>query len=484
MRLHTDGNTIVLLTPLSRLTWQQSGKTSAKGLPENLEVSDYDRSGFMCLTPSGERDFSARLTAAGAIAADAIDEERVAAIILGDDTTYLVRGPVQVDSEWLDVVDVGKVEATRIQWPVGLVWKKGDDSLYNMAEAHGSGIPPAFVPTIEANEHGTAIASVGSGVIAVVRPGSKDTDFAVQIPSQEEAAIYACPTKVGVLITVIVDGQDAAYVHVDESGEVLGHRSTERSTPALKLAEGYLIYDDGGLGLQHVNDALVTLSDIKLPFSAIDSAVASNGTSFALADAESILRGHINAQGELVILDSTSYDPKAGQKSHGEVAAVEAKWDPARSHGTTAVGFAAKIKQAPWDAKVGEEFSLTMIARSIGGKGHGISILLGGDAIKHCEFSSVEVDGLIVPFERDSKGQYSAQVPEVELVLGLDYPFNPKPKNDAQKHASEILLAETHLEINLRGTAKSPTGDLMSVSIAALNSDTPPLKWMRPLTIS
>ena len=89
-----------------------------------------------------------------------------------------------------------------------------------------------------------------------------------------------------------------------------------------------------------------------------------------------------------------------------------------------------------------------------------------------------------MPFEKDGKGQYSAQVPEVELVLGLDYPFNPKPKNDAQKHASEILLAETHLEINLRGTAKSPTGDLMSVSIAALNSDTPPLKWMRPLTIS
>ncbi len=484
MRLHTDGNTIVLLTPLSRLTWQKSGKTSAQELPENPDVSDYDRSGLMCLTPSGERDFSARLLAAGAIAADAIDEDNVAAILLGDDTTYLVRGPVQVDSEWSDVVDIGQVEATRIEWPAGLVWKKGDTSLYDMAEAHGSGIPPAFVPTIENNEHGTAIASVGSGVIVVVRPGSTEPNFAVQIPSQEEAAIYACATPEGVLVSLIVDGQDAAYIHIAENGSVLGHRSTERSTPAIKLDQGYLIYDDGKIGLQHVDTSLKTIAEITLPFSAIDSAVASDGTSFALADADSILRGHLNAQGQLVILATTSYDPNSGRKSEGELAAADAKWDPARSHGKTAVGFAAKIKQDPWAAQSGSDFSLEMFARSIGGSGHGISVVLGGDAIKHCEFSSIEVGGIKVEFAKDSKGQYTAELPEVELVLGLDYPFNPKPKNDAQKHASDILLGETHLKLTLHGKALKTSGELMSVSISAIKSDCPPLKWMRPFTIS
>ncbi|MBL4634709.1 MAG: hypothetical protein JKY56_12620, partial [Kofleriaceae bacterium] len=198
----------------------------------------------------------------------------------------------------------------------------------------------------------------------------------------------------------------------------------------------------------------------------------------------SILRGHLNAQGQLVILATTSYDPNSGQKSEGELAAVDAKWDPARSHGKTAVGFAAKIKQDPWEAQSGSDFTLEMFARSIGGKGHGISVVLGGDAIKHCEFSSIEVGGIKVEFAKDSKGQYVAELPEVELVLGLDYPFNPKPKNDAQKHASDILLGETHLKLTLHGKALQASGELMSVSISAIKSDTPPLKWMRPFTIS
>jgi hypothetical protein len=77
-----------------------------------------------------------------------------------------------------------------------------------------------------------------------------------------------------------------------------------------------------------------------------------------------------------------------------------------------------------------------------------------------------------------------AEFPDVELVIGLTYPLSPKPTNDAQKHAASIFLDDTHIELRLSGNAKTASGDLMSVSISALRSDSPPLKWMRPLTLS
>ncbi len=484
MRLHSDGSTVILLTPSSRITWRKNGKWTASEFPENPEISGYDRSGLLCLTPSGERDFTARLNAAGAVAADCIDEENIAAVILGDDTSYLARGPVQTSSQsWSGLIDIGSVSPLRIDWPVGLIWKRGA-SLYEMAETHGNGIPPSFVPSVTNNSHGTAISSVGSGTIVVIRPDASEASFSIQVPSQEELSLYALPTAQGVLITLILDGQDSAYLHVKEDGTILGSRKAQSACPAIALYEGFLIFDAKGAGLQYVDETLKTNAELSLSFSPIDSASAPNGTSFALASDDTVARGHIDAKGQIVLLDSMAYDSGAGKKRPGEIAASEAKWDPARYHGKTAVGFAAGISPEPWVATAGDAFALKIHARSTGGAGEGISIIIGGDAVKHCEFSTVEVDGLKCDLQKDDKGNYSAQFPTVELVLGVEYPLNPKPKNDAQKHAAILLLAETHIELTLKGTANAASNDLMSVSISALGSDSPPLKWMRPLAIS
>ncbi len=71
---------------------------------------------------------------------DYIVAHPVAALIVGQDSIYLVRGPVTMDTDWPSVIDVGTVSATKVTWPSGLIWKKGDTSLYDMAEEHGSGI--------------------------------------------------------------------------------------------------------------------------------------------------------------------------------------------------------------------------------------------------------------------------------------------------------------------------------------------------------
>ncbi len=484
MRLHTNGTTIVLLSPKGRLTWPESGKLKSEAVPPKSEISDYDRSGMLCITPKGDRDFSARLTAAGALAAGAIDEENVAAVILGQDGTYLVRGPVNIDGDWPSVIDVTNIEPVQVKWPAGLIWKKGDKSLYEMAEEHGVGISGGFVPTLECNQFGTAVASVASGTVVVVRPDSRTPDLCLQFPSQEEAALHALPTEEGVFVTLIVDGQDSAYLHVANDGKVIGHRAAQSAVPALALDAGFLIYDDASSALELVDTNLKTVQSVKMPWTAIDSASASDGLSFALVDADHILRGHVNAKGELVIADTCEYGDHAGSKLPGEIAAAEAKWDPERCHGKSAVGFAAGITQVAWTASAGEDFELELHARSTGGKGQGISVTLGGDAMKHCEFQAIEVAGVRIEIKADSKGNYTAEFPEVELVPGLAYPLNPKPKNDVQKHAAGIFLADTHIELRLFGHARAASSDLMSVSISALRSDSPPLKWMRPLTLA
>ncbi len=484
MRLHTDGSTIVLLSPKGRLTWRASGKLISEEVPPKLEISDDDRNGMLCVTPKGDRDFSARLTATGALAADAIDEEEVAAVIVGQDGTYLVRGPVNLDGDWPSVIDVTNIEPDRIAWPAGLIWKKGDKSLYEMPESHGVGIPSSFVPTLECNKYGTAVASVGSGTVVVVRPESRTPDLCFQLPSQEEAAIYACATEAGVLVTLVVDGQDSAYVHIADDGTVLGHREAQSGVPALVLDSGFLIYDDSSSSIELLDDKLKPLTKSKMPWPAMDSASAADGASFAMADADHILRGHVDAKGELVIVATCDYGDHSGSKLPGEIAAAEAKWDPERCHGKSAVGFAAGVTQAAWTGDAGEAFELELQARSTGGKGEGITITVGGDAMKHCEFQSIEVAGVRTEVERDNKGNYTAEFPHVELVPGLVYPLNPKPKNDVQKHAASIFLADTHVELRLFGTAKTASSDLMSVSISALKSDSPPLKWMRPLTLA
>ncbi len=484
MRLHTDGSNVVLLTPSVRLIWRKSGRHTQEELPANAEVSDYDRSGLLCLTPRTQQDFSARLAAAGAIAADAINEEEVAAIIIGEDGAFLVRGPVNMEGDWPSVIDVGAVEPSRISWPAGLIWKKGDKSMYDMAKEHGNGIPDTIVPTLACNAFGTAVASCGSGTILVVRPESRLPDFAFQIPSQEEASIHALATKEGVLVTVIVDGQDSAYLHVSEEGKILGHRAAQSAAPALVLERGFLIYDDESSSLELVDNKLKTLTTLACPFSVIETASAHDGASFVVCDAEQLLRAHVDAKGKLVIVENIEYGKTAGKKSAGEQAAIDANWDPEKVHGKAAVGFAAGISPVPWTASAGKDFELVMQARSAGGRGKGIAIAIGGDAIKNCEFAAVEIDGARAELTKDAKGVYSAEFPNIDLVEGLAIPLSPKPKNDAQKHAAALYLAETHLELKVFGTAKKAGADLMSVTISALKSDSPPLKWMRPLTIS
>lgn len=485
MRLHTDGSSIILLSPEGRLHWRKNGRTTSEPIPPNSDVSDFDRSGTLCLTPSGERDFSARIVSCGAIVGDAIDEDNVAAVIMDDGQAYLVRGPVSIDGDWKSVIDLGAIKPTRAQWPAGLIWKKGDKSLYDMAEANGHGVPATFIPTLECNKFGTAIASAGSGAVVVVRPDSRAVDFSIQVPTQEEQVIYACPTEQGVLVTIIIDAQDSAIVHIAEDGTILGHRSADRSAPALLLDAGILVFDDSKCTIDLCDAALKPLTSLDMPFPAVDSSSAADGASFAFANAENILLGHVNAKTELVIVDTFCHHTHSGsRKRPGEIAAAEARWDPERSHGKTAVGFAAGISQQAWTATADEAFELIMQARSTGGAGHGIEILIGGDALKNAEFEAVAVDGARKDFTQDKKGNYTAVFKDVELVQGLQYPLNPKPKNDVQKHAAAMFLAETHIELKVYGKAKGASGDLLSLSISALGSDRPPLKWMRPLSIT
>ena len=148
------------------------------------------------------------------------------------------------------------------------------------------------------------------------------------------------------------------------------------------------------------------------------------------------------------------------------------------------MGFAVGRATERWTSKVGKEFALLLFARSVGGAGTGIILKIFGDGVKNAEFTRVEYAGEVVEFSLEDDGSYLAHVAECDLPEGLQYPFDPKPKNDKQKETAAEMLEVTQFELAVYGVAKEVSSDLLSLSIAALDSTSAPLTWTRPLVIS
>jgi hypothetical protein len=155
-----------------------------------------------------------------------------------------------------------------------------------------------------------------------------------------------------------------------------------------------------------------------------------------------------------------------------------------RPGGPTTVGFAVRRPTERWTGTVGQEFALVLFARSVGGAGRGISLRIFGDGVKRAEFTRVEYAGEAVEFTKEDDGTYSLELTECELPEGVQYPLDPKPKNDKQKEAAAEMLEVTQFELIVYGIAKDAGSDLLSLSISATESNSAPLKWTRPLVIT
>ena len=161
---------------------------------------------------------------------------------------------------------------------------------------------------------------------------------------------------------------------------------------------------------------------------------------------------------------------------------VRPLYDPRRHHGRASIGFGVGASPRSWSAVVGREFSIPMTVRSTGGAGAGLWVRVSGDALPRLKQLSVRMGESYFELKADGDG-LRAELPEVPLVLGVVYPLDPKPKNDTDKVRAQGLLEATQIAFELRGIAQAEGREMLRIGVGALNSDAPPMKWMRPLVV-
>ena len=476
MRLFTDGTQVVLRTPKFVVRWRK-GEDPAAERKGAKNVTTDSRSGLLAVTPSGEKDFTKELESLGVVDAVATTEDQVAALIEEDGTLMLACGAVPSDDgDWATSIDLSEMQPHRVNWPSGLIW--GTEAI-----PYSETTLATNTSMLHTSKWGVTLVSSDNGVVAVLRPGSQQVSFALALPAGPDVHCDAEATEAGVLVTLRAE-EGSALLHFDETGSILAQRSVLDPAPAISLNGAPLLYDHEKKWLYLLDKSLEPTTKKRVPFVPLEAVASHDGRSFALADAATVLLGTLTKTDKLKVIDT--FDYKSFLKKQRSASSSRAKllYDPKRPHGPPAVGFPSGKSAPPWKAAAGKSFEFSMFARSVGGPGKGIKVVLSGDATNKAEFETLEAGGHTTPFTKQDDGTYVADVADLELSEGVMYPFDPKPKNENQKLAAQDLLDETQFELRVRGTARSASSDLLAVSVSALRSKSPPLKWMRPLTIS
>jgi hypothetical protein len=185
---------------------------------------------------------------------------------------------------------------------------------------------------------------------------------------------------------------------------------------------------------------------------------------------------------------SKKADTKPAAKATKQASADKPKkqaaaiYEPKRAHGSPAIGFPALEKPPPWTLAAQQAFELELLVRSAGGKGKGLFVSLEGEAMSRISVSHVECGEQRADFV-DVGGTKRAELPGVELVAGVRYPFDPPAKNDKQKETAHAMIDACQFRLKVHGKARGPASDLLRVSCGALESQATPMMWMRPLVI-
>jgi hypothetical protein len=175
------------------------------------------------------------------------------------------------------------------------------------------------------------------------------------------------------------------------------------------------------------------------------------------------LRGSIDKNGRPRIGDTLDWGELRRQLVRPHHAATsKTAYAPKKAFGEPAIGFAAKpVVSPPWNARVGD-FALEIVIRSAGGAGRGLDVIASGPGLGSLELSSVEMAGVSAPF-RDHPSGKRAVLETVELPQGFAVPYDPKPKGEHEVKIAQDLVADTHLRMKLRGTAKRESEELLTV---------------------
>lgn len=250
MRVWTDGSTHLVLGPKG-LTRHFKGKAETLPLGEAPSAARgqlaWHARGVLAVDPKTQTawvEWAGKLREvklAGGAPAKALDWKpkdlviredgsAVAVFDAGKGKGKIVAGPVPADGKWKKTLEVP--DAAKVKWPAGMVWAKGVTPPWSKAKE------PGHDAYLASNPSGLVLAERSSGIVAVMRPGKAEFEFAVRVPTQDEADLTAAATPQGVLITLCIEGRNSALVHVDAKGKILASLATVKTELEEELAWG------------------------------------------------------------------------------------------------------------------------------------------------------------------------------------------------------------------------------------------------------
>lgn len=158
------------------------------------------------------------------------DGTAVAVLDAGKGKGKIVAGPVPADGKWKKTLELP--DPAKVKWPVGVVWAKGVTPPWSKAKE------PGHDAYLSSNAHGVALAERSSGIVSVMRPGKAEFEFAIRVPTQDEADLTAVATPQGVLVSLCIEGRNSAMVHVDTKGKLLATLATVKTELEEEIAWG------------------------------------------------------------------------------------------------------------------------------------------------------------------------------------------------------------------------------------------------------
>lgn len=333
----------------------------------------------------------------------------------------------------------------RITWWKDAIWEAGevpwpedeDDELDFSQLASAETAPELGKLRLTANAHGVVATSTQTGTVAVWDPKTLAPRFAIRVPTQDEAEIYAHATPEGVFVVLTIEGRDSAMLHAAPDGKLIAKRHKMGRDVAYGLGDPMVVG----------NQAFVTHAE-----------TAAKTYAVSLPDLGAKANKDFEGDKTHILHHGVSADGTAALVAYGDPAAGPQKWElavvrpgekklqveeliipdfrslslgvggggPKRMEGPPALGLANKERN--WRTNLGEPLTLSFDIPSNGGPGTGLVFELSGDVLKNGLLKPVEIvlGDVTAPFQ-GSGANWKVELPQVPIEAAFAA-SNPRTK--------------------------------------------------------
>jgi hypothetical protein len=408
-------------------------------------------------------------------------------ITISDDRLLVVQGKKHSNGSYRAEIVTATIESNelvfgkknlelpapkKVVWPEGLVWEKGEEpwpesknedeedevrpevKVGELDVAHVINNEPRWHKlNISRGPHGITVASNYSGIIAVFDEKTLEPKLSVRLPTQQEAYFSAIATASGVLVTIVIQYREAALLHFDAEGHLIGSLSKFGSEPAFGLSPAILVNDDLALITQNHMKHCSYLINLKT-FEASktdalgDYRIAGKSTyssdfktvSFAVSEEVEICGiGMLDISTKKLKLKFLKI-PNLRSKAKVEVA-VEP--DPVEGEPKLALSQLGPLPK--WECSKDDQTKLEFEVANHGGVFTGIYVQIEGDVVQKNMIDCQEIKLLdqSVSFEKQG-AKARAEIPSFSFAAAMEK-RNPKRK-------TSVIIPEVYqLSITLKG---------------------------------